>query len=115
MQQDEYKNLPKIITDVPGPNSKLLLRRQREMESSTVIYPDSFPIAIKRAENSLIEDLDGNIFIDWVSGISVLNLGFNDNIRGAVKAQLDDIWHALEIPTEVRINFLEALRNFQRF
>jgi len=111
MASNDYKNLPKIITDVPGPESTLLLQRQREMESSTVIYPDSFPIAIKRAENSLIEDLDGNIFIDWVSGISVMNLGFNDKIRDAVKAQLDDIWHALEIPTEVRINFLEALRN----
>ena len=58
MQQDEYKNLPKIITDVPGPESKLLLQRQKEMESNTVTYPDSFPIAIKRAENSLIEDHD---------------------------------------------------------
>lgn len=80
------------------------------MESKTVIYPDSFPIAIKRAENSLIEDLDGNIFIDWVSGIGVLNLGYNSNIRNAVKDQLDNIWHALEIPTETRINFLETLR-----
>ena len=39
----------------------------------------------------------------------LLNLGFNDKIRDAVKAQLDDIWHALEIPTEVRINFLEFI------
>lgn len=80
------------------------------MESKTVIYPDSFPIAIKRAENSLIEDLDGNIFIDWVSGVGVLNLGYNSNIRNAIKDQLDNIWHALEIPTETRINFLETLR-----
>ncbi len=110
MELNEYKNLPKIITGIPGPKSKLLLQKQKDMESKTVIYPDSFPIAIKRAENSLIEDLDGNIFIDWVSGIGVLNLGYNSNIRNAVKDQLDNIWHALEIPTETRINFLETLR-----
>ncbi len=110
MELNEYKNLPKIITEIPGPKSKLLLQKQKDMESKTVIYPDSFPIAIKRAENSLIEDLDGNIFIDWVSGVGVLNLGYNSNIRNAIKDQLDNIWHALEIPTETRINFLETLR-----
>lgn len=107
----DVKKVPSVSTEIPGPESRKLLQKQAEMETMTVTYPGSFPIAIRRAKNSVIEDVDGNSFIDWVSGISVLNLGHNDAIREAVKKQLDDIWHALEIPTEARIDFLESLRN----
>ncbi len=103
-------NAPLIKTEIPGPKSRKYLEMQKEMETNSVIYPDSFPIAIKSADGSIIEDVDGNRFIDWVTGISVLNLGYNENIRKAVKEQMDKIWHALEIPTEARIDFMNELR-----
>lgn len=102
---------PSVKTEIPGPRSKLLLEEQKKYETSTVTYPSAFPFAIRRADNSLIEDADGNVFIDWVSGISVLNMGFSDIIRDAVKKQIDLTWHALEIPTDARIDFLKNLRN----
>lgn len=105
------EDIPVLKTGIPGENSKRLLEEQKKLETGTVVYPKSFPIAIKQAHNSMIEDVDGNIFIDWVTGISVLNMGFSDIIRDAVKQQMDLIWHSLEIPTETRINFLKALRN----
>ncbi len=101
---------PYVNTDIPGPKSRLLLEEQKKYETSTVTYPSAFPFAIKKAENSLIEDADGNVFIDWVAGISVLNMGFSEIIKEAVKKQMDLTWHALEIPTDARINFLKALR-----
>ncbi len=100
-----------IRTPIPGPNSKRILAEQKELESETVIYPKGFPIAIKRAQGSVIEDVDGNFLIDWFTGISVLNLGYSDVIRKAVSKQLGNIWHTMEIPTEVRIEFLKELRN----
>lgn len=103
--------VPLIKTEIPGEKSKKLLSDQKDLETSTVVYPNSFPIAIRRANGSMIEDVDGNVFIDWVTGISVLNLGFSDIIRNAVKEQMDNIWHSLEIPTETRIEFLRAFRN----
>lgn len=106
----EAEKLPSVRTEIPGPESKKLLQRQADLETATVVYPDSFPIAIRKADGSVIEDADGNRFIDWISGISVLNMGFSENIRRSVKAQMDSIWHALEIPTEARIEFMDALR-----
>jgi 4-aminobutyrate aminotransferase-like enzyme len=103
--------VPLIRTEIPGPKSKLLLKRQTDLETSTVIYPDSFPIAIKIGNGSIIEDVDGNRFIDWMSGISVLNLGYDEGIRKAIISQIENTWHALEIPTEVRLEFLEKLNN----
>jgi 4-aminobutyrate aminotransferase-like enzyme len=73
-----------------------------------VLYSKAFPFAIESAKGATIKDVDGNIYIDWVSGICVINLGHNNPaISTAVKAQMDRIWHALEIPTEARIGFLE--------
>lgn len=104
-------NAPHVNTEIPGPRSKELLAEQKKYETATVTYPGAFPFAIKRADDSLIEDADGNVFIDWVSGISVLNMGFSGIIRDAVKKQMDLIWHSLEIPTDARINFLRNFRN----
>ena len=56
--------------------------------------------------------MDGNLYIDWMSGICVLNLGRNNPfVSGAVKSQMDRIWHSLEIPTETRIEFLEKMHS----
>jgi 4-aminobutyrate aminotransferase-like enzyme len=104
-------NAPYIGTAIPGPRSKSILEEQGKYETGSVIYPTNFPIAIKSMNGSVIEDMDGNLFIDWLTGISVLNLGYADFIRDAVNQELNHTWHALEIPTEARINFLKALRS----
>lgn len=106
----DYSSVPHIITDIPGKKSREMLVEQGDLETTSVIYPKAFPFAIKRADGSVIEDVDGNTFIDWVTGISVLNLGFVDPIRRSIENQLDQIWHALEIPTETRIDFLKTVR-----
>jgi len=110
MNRPEIENVPLIKTEVPGPNSRLMLEKQRKLETRTVVYPDSFPIGIKRGAGSIIEDVDGNRYIDWMTGISVLNLGYDQGIREAITDQLEKTWHALEIPTEVRLEFLEKLQ-----
>ena len=82
------------------------------METRATVYPKAFPLAIDWAKNATVKDLDGNLYIDWVSGISVLNLGHqNPEVTEAVKAQLGKIWHALEIPTETRIEFLNEIHS----
>lgn len=105
-----FPDAPKIVTPPPGPNSRALLERQRALETEAVSYPHYFPIGIARAQGSTIEDMDGNRFVDWVSGISVLNLGHrHPRLIRALDAQRDRIWHALELPTEARVRFLEEL------
>src|SRR5580658_1283390 len=105
-----FPDAPRIRTPPPGPESRRLLARQHDLESEAVAYPKNFPIAIKEARGSTIEDVDGNRYIDWISGISVLNLGHrHPRLVAALEAQSKEIWHALELPTEARIRFLEEL------
>ena len=44
----------------------------------------------------MVEDLDGNIFLDWVGGVGVLNVGYSQpEIIEAVKAQSEKYFHGM--------------------
>ncbi len=112
-----YRNLsieeaPLIKTKLPGPESLKLIKEQEKYETNSRTYTDIFKLAVKEARGSTIEDMDGNIFIDWFAGISVLNLGHNNPlVRKAVEEQLDKIIHINELPTEARTNFMKTLNS----
>ena len=111
LQELSYVEAPRIVVKPPGPKSKELLAKQSALETRAVIYSKAFPIGIDSAKGATVKDVDGNVYIDWLSGICVINVGHNNPyVTAAVQAQLGKIWHALEIPTEARINFLEKLQ-----
>ena len=44
----------------------------------------------------MFEDVDGNIFLDWIGGVGVLNMGYsNPEIIEAVKAQTEKFFHSM--------------------
>ena len=103
---------PRILVPPPGPESKKLLDAQARLETEAVVYSKYFPIGVARAQNASIEDVDGNRFIDWISGVSVLNLGHrNPRLVEALRGQMDRIWHSPEMPTPARIDFLEQIQS----
>jgi 2,4-diaminobutyrate 4-transaminase len=107
-----YEDAPRINVKPPGPRSQELLAKQRALETRAVIYSKAFPFAIDSAKGATIRDVDGNLYIDWVGGICVLNLGHNNPfVSEVVRSQMDRIWHALEIPTESRIQFMEKMNS----
>jgi len=87
--------LPKIITaEVPGPKAKAVLERRKNavLQAIRTVYP----CVIKRGEGAVFEDVDGNIFLDWVGGVGVLNAGYSHpEIVAAVKEQADKFFHAM--------------------
>ncbi len=106
-----YPDAPRIVVPPPGPKSRKLLAEQARWETDAIGYPLYFPLAPRAAQGSTIEDVDGNRYIDWVAGISVLNLGHrHPRLVAALEAQSKSIWHALELPTEARVRFLEELQ-----
>ena len=105
-----FENAPSIIAPPPGPKSLILLDKQNKMETQARTYTKIFKFAIKEARGATIMDVDDNIFIDWFAGIAVMNMGHNHpEIRKALLEQIDKIVHVPEIPTEIRIEFLENL------
>ncbi len=101
---------PVLRTEVPGPKSLEMLKIQDKLETSARVYTNFFRFAVKEGRGSTIVDMDGNVFIDWFGGVSVMNLGHgHPAVLNALKNQTESITHLTEVPTVARINFLKAL------
>lgn len=88
-------DLPKIITEtLPGPKAKELIDRRKVATPSAIGC--MYPVAIERGEGAMIEDVDGNKFLDWVGGVGVLNIGYSHpEIVEAVKEQAEKYFHGM--------------------
>jgi diaminobutyrate-2-oxoglutarate transaminase len=104
-------NGPKIITNsIPGSKSKELLKKQRRIESNIVSYPRQMPFAIRQAKGAIVEDVDGNQYIDFFSFCGVVNLGHcNAYITKWADSQQKQLIHALDFPTQNKISLIEAI------
>lgn len=106
------ENAPIIKTKVPGPKSKQYLDIQDKLETSSRSYTSFFKFAVDYGKGSTIVDLDGNVFIDWFAGVSVLNLGHaHPAVMQALRGQVEKMTHITEVPTEARINYLKTLNS----
>ena len=104
-----YDDAPDVDV-VPGPNSRELLERQREIDSSAVAYPEDVPVAFEEGRGATVRDADGNTFIDMFAGIGVLNVGHaNPYVMEAVHEQADKLVHTVDFPTEARLELIEKL------
>lgn len=82
-----------LKTEVPGPLSRALNARRAAAVPKGVA--NSSGVALRKADNAVLTDVDGNCLIDFGGGIGVLNAGHrNPAVVDAVKAQLDQITHA---------------------
>ncbi len=105
-----FPEAPLIRVEPPGPRSQEYLRSQRDLESSAVSYPRGMPMALRRGRGATVEDVDGNIYIDFFAGAGVLNFGHaNPEVIAAAKAQIDDLTHTLDIPSPPRRALVEKL------
>ena len=64
---------PEIKTPLPGPKAKALIERDRKYVSPS--YTRDYPFVIARGEGAVVEDVDGNRFIDCAAGIAVNSTG----------------------------------------
>jgi diaminobutyrate-2-oxoglutarate transaminase len=109
IDQLHYEDAPNVDA-VPGPNSRELLEKQREIDSSAVAYPEDIPIAFEEGKGATVRDADGNTFIDMFAGIGVLNVGHaNPYVLEAVHEQADKLVHTVDFPSDARLELIEKL------
>jgi len=81
-----------LKTAVPGPKSQALMAR-REAAIPRGPY-HATPIFTARSEGAVIEDVDGNRYLDFAGGIGCLNTGHRaQEIDSAIRAQLEKYLH----------------------
>ncbi len=86
--------LPQVKVALPGPATQALQERRSKANPSSIrcIYP----VAMKRAQGAMIEDLDGNLILDWIGGVGVLNIGHcHPEVVEAVKEQSEKYFHGM--------------------
>jgi diaminobutyrate-2-oxoglutarate transaminase len=73
------------------------------------VYPRHLPIAIAEGSGSFVTDVDGNVFIDFLTGAGVLSLGHNHpELVHTVTEQLGRLTHGLDFPTPAKDAFTDA-------
>ena len=66
-------DLPHLITSLPGPRAQALIDRDREVVSPS--YTRGYPLVCARGQGAVVEDVDGNRFLDFNAGIAVVATG----------------------------------------
>jgi hypothetical protein len=76
---------PVVKTPIPGPIAQSIIEKDHRYVATTT---KTSPIAGKRAKGCVVEDVDGNLLLDFTSGIGVLNLGHGHlAVQAAVRAR----------------------------
>jgi 4-aminobutyrate aminotransferase/(S)-3-amino-2-methylpropionate transaminase len=100
----------RIVTAIPGPKSVEMQKRRNEVVSAGV--SSTLPIYVKRAGGGIIEDIDGNYFIDLGSGIAVTTVGnSNPLVVANVQEAVEQFTHTcfMIAPYESYVQVCEAL------
>src|SRR6476619_4805343 len=82
--------VPHLQTSLPGPKAQALLERDQQFMSPS--YTRIYPLVVARGSGAVIEDVDGNRFLDFNAGIAVTSTG---HCHPDVVAAIDKQSHAL--------------------
>jgi 4-aminobutyrate aminotransferase / (S)-3-amino-2-methylpropionate transaminase / 5-aminovalerate transaminase len=100
----------RIVTAIPGPKSVEMQKRRVDVVSAGV--SSTLPVYVKRAGGGIIEDIDGNSFIDLASGIAVTTVGnSNPRVVANVQEAVEQFTHTcfMIAPYESYVEVCEAL------
>ena len=64
---------PDIKTALPGPKARAIIDKDAKFVSPS--YTRDYPLVIARGEGAVVEDVDGNVFLDCAAGIAVNSTG----------------------------------------
>ncbi len=84
--------LPRLITALPGPQAKKLIERDHSVVSLS--YTRDYPLVAKSGRGALVEDVDGNVFLDFAAGIAVVSTGHcHPKVVAAIQKQAAELIH----------------------
>jgi len=84
--------VPFLKTPLPGPKAQALLERDAQCMSPS--YTRIYPLVCARGSGAVIEDVDGNLFLDFTAGIAVTSTGHcHPKVVAAIKDQADKLLH----------------------
>jgi len=84
--------LPHIATPLPGPEAQKVLALDKQFVSPS--YTRDYPLVAKRGRGAIVEDVDGNFFLDFAAGIAVVSTGHcHPDVVRAIQKQAETLIH----------------------
>jgi len=84
--------VPRLQTELPGPKARELLERDHRYVSPS--YTRIYPLVVARGSGAVIEDVDGNLFLDFTAGIAVTATGHcHPTVVAAIQDQAGKLLH----------------------
>jgi 4-aminobutyrate aminotransferase len=91
-QRKEALQVPWIRSDLPGPRASQLIATDEQYTSPS--YTRVYPLAVERGYGAVIEDVDGNRFLDFTAGIAVCSTGHcHPRVVAAIQQQAGKLLH----------------------
>jgi len=83
---------PHLVTPLPGPQARILIAEDEQVTSPSYTRP--YPLAVRRGYGAVIEDVDGNRFLDFTAGIAVCSTGHcHPAVVAAIETQARALLH----------------------
>ncbi|MBN3949125.1 MAG: acetyl ornithine aminotransferase family protein [Nostoc sp. NMS7] len=83
---------PRLITSLPGPRAQAIVQRDRAVTSPS--YTRDYPLVASRGQGCMVEDVDGNVFLDMTAGIAVTATGHaHPEVVKAIQEQSERLLH----------------------
>jgi len=89
---DPTRPVPDVRTELPGPAGRAIIDADAAVTSGSL--PRAYPLVPRRAFGSVVEDADGNLFLDCNAGIAVTSTGHcHPAVVSAVTTQATELLH----------------------
>ena len=86
------RDYPKIVVPPPGPKARAIVDRDAAWTSTC--YIKEYPLVVSRGQGVMVEDVDGNRYLDFMAGIAVSSTGYgHPRVVAAVKEAADRFLH----------------------
>jgi len=84
--------LPRLVTALPGPKGQEIVGLDKQYVSPS--YTRSYSLVVQSARGAMVEDVDGNVFLDFTAGISVVATGHcHPEVVRAIQTQAGQLIH----------------------
>jgi 4-aminobutyrate aminotransferase len=83
---------PRLVTALPGPKAKNIVERDAKFMSPS--FTRDYPLVAKSGHGAMVEDVDGNLFLDFAAGIAVCSTGHcHPKVVDAIQKQSAELIH----------------------
>jgi 4-aminobutyrate aminotransferase len=82
----------RMVTEPPGPRAREMIARAMPHMSPSLIH--CYPLMVRRAAGCMVEDVDGNVYLDAEAGVATASTGHcHPAVAAAISAQAETLIH----------------------